>query len=152
MTPVLKTNRRLLLWNIVRYTFPNQAVDFLKLFRLFSFFKFLSTFLETNYGRNIFILVKNKKILTAVFRNVWFKIFDPLHPLSGPSTQNDKFFFARNIFFVLTPSQKLQLKLQYSPYLKCKNGSECGMACPELIQLLFQTSQGLALLHYSHGI
>ena len=42
MTPVLKTSRRLLLCNIVRYTFPNKAqllqavheylfVDFLKL-------------------------------------------------------------------------------------------------------------------------
>jgi len=27
MTPVLKTNRRLLLRNIVRYTFPNKAVE-----------------------------------------------------------------------------------------------------------------------------
>ena len=26
MTPVLKTSRRLLLWNIFRYTFPNKAV------------------------------------------------------------------------------------------------------------------------------
>ena len=26
LTPVLKTSRRLLLQNIVRYTFPNQAV------------------------------------------------------------------------------------------------------------------------------
>ena len=26
MTPVLKTSRRLLLWNIVQYTFPNKAV------------------------------------------------------------------------------------------------------------------------------
>ena len=27
MTPVLKTSRRLLLWNIARYTFPNKAVS-----------------------------------------------------------------------------------------------------------------------------
>ena len=26
VTPVLKTSRRLILWNIVRYTFPNKAV------------------------------------------------------------------------------------------------------------------------------
>ena len=26
MTPVLKSSRRLLLWSIVRYTFPNKAV------------------------------------------------------------------------------------------------------------------------------
>ena len=37
ITPVLKTSRRLLLWNSARYTFPNKAV-FDLLFSAIAFF------------------------------------------------------------------------------------------------------------------
>ena len=38
MTPVLKTNRRLLLCNIVRYTFLNKVVAQSKVFSIFRVF------------------------------------------------------------------------------------------------------------------
>ena len=44
ISPVLKTSRRLYLWNIVRYTFPNKAVVQYSPLELFEFVK-ISTIL-----------------------------------------------------------------------------------------------------------